>query len=263
MASLWDILRCGGQAQVHLAQASCALLVGVIATGCALDDRALSESDPSHLGVSEGGAGDAGSSSGPAVVHQPEPIKLPVCSYSEGAVAPGCETLAANAGFSKDTDGWQQEPYSIKLEWNAGDAGGSSSSGSILVTNSMDNTIDGLAPGGGMQCLDAEPGATYAMAGDVFIPKGQGAGLIGDGPYTGQAGLSILFWRGKDCQDTQPTLGRLQSDLVEAAGVWTHVQGSGLAPEGIGSMSIRVLTIKSFKEAKFQAQFDNVLLQKR
>lgn len=264
MASSWDTLCGGSRANVCLTPSSLAvLLIGALATGCALDDRTLGEADSGHLDTGDGGAGDTGGGPATSGTHQPEPIDLPICSYSDGAVAPGCETLAANAGFSKDTAGWEQEPYSIKLEWDAGDAGGSSSSGSIVVTNSMDNTIDGLAPGAGMQCLDAEPLATYAMAGDVFVPEGQGAGLIGDGPYVGQAALSILFWRGRGCKDTQPTLGRVQTNVIEEAGAWKHVQGSGVAPEGIGSMSIRLLTIKSFKEAKFQAKFDNVLLQKR
>ena len=266
MASLWDTLQSEGQASICLVQRSCcALFVGVLVTGCGLDTRTLNGADPQHLsGGGDGSAGDSSGTSTPNEMQPPDSVKLPICSYSGGQVTPGCETLAANPGFSRDTDGWQQEPYSIKIAWDAGDAGGNPTSGSIAVTNSMNNQmVDGLAPGGGMQCLGAVPGATYAMAGDVFIPDGQGAGLIGDGPYVGQAGLSILFWQGKDCQDSMPTLGRVQSNLVVDAGAWEHVQGSGTAPEGIGSMSIRVLTIKSYKEASFQARFDNVLLQKK
>ncbi len=267
MASLWDTLRSEGQAHACLAQAACCVLLGCgVATGCGLDDRTLNGVDSARLpGYGDGGAGDTISTAGASGTHAPAPIDLPVCSYSDAKVAPGCETLAANAGFSKDTDSWQQEPYSIKIEWDAGDAGGTSTSGSILVTNSLNNQyVNGLAPGGGTQCLSVVPNATYAMAGDVFIPEGQGAGLSGDGPYVGQAGLSILFWKGEGCQyETMPTLGRLQSNLVDEAGAWKHVEGSGVAPEGIGSMSIRLLTVKSYKEAQFQARFDNVLLQKR
>jgi hypothetical protein len=212
-----------------------------------------------------GGGGD-GSGRGPSgpSYNTPDPpeVDVPVCTYSEGEVSSGCESLAENPGFAKDAAGWLEEPYSIKLAWDELDADGTEGSGSLLVTNTMPGYTDGIAPGGGMQCLKATPGATYLMAADVFIPEGQGKSAVeGEGPFEGQAGLSLLFWQGQDCVDSNPTLANAQSNLIKEPGKWQHVEGAAIAPEGIGSLSIRVLTIKSFKELRFQARFDNVLLQ--
>jgi hypothetical protein len=101
------------------------------------------------------------------------------------------------------------------------------------------------------------------MAGDLFIPEGQGDGMPGGGPYVGEAGLSILFWPNTNCSDVEPTHGSFQTDLVQKVGVWTHVEGGAIAPDAAKAMSLRVLTIKPFKQFKFQALFDNVLLRQR
>jgi hypothetical protein len=187
---------------------------------------------------------------------------LPVCSYSRDATAPGCDTIVSNAGFSKDARGWQAEPLAITVGWQQADADGSPDSGSISVLNSMHGTVDGIAPGAGMQCLAASAGEIFDMAGDIYVPDGQGDGLPG-GPYVGKAGLSILFWPTENCADNLPSKGNSQTELVQEVGAWTHVQGSAIAPDGTLSMSVRVLTVKPFKEFNFNALFDNVLLQRR
>jgi len=264
MASLWDTLCYRGRTPVHLQKVAtpCLLMTTLLVAGCALDTRKLRTTDPENPG-SAGAGGD--STTHPSTGMQallPDPSEIPVCSYSEGTVVPGCETLAKNAGFAKDTDGWQQEPYAIDIGWTPGDAGGDASSGSMLVTNSLfSENNNGINPGGGMQCLDVTPGAAYVMAGDVYIPDGQGDGKMG--PYVGQAGLSIFFWRGKDCSDTTPTLMNFQTKLVTEVGKWRHVAAGAVAPESAVSMSIRMLTIKPFKEFSFKAEFDNVLLQEK
>jgi hypothetical protein len=245
----------------HLTTKLVSLFVCALLSACALDTRTL-ETTPSQMNGS-GGDGDGGAPPGPTY-NAPDPpnVDVPVCSYSEGGVSNDCESLAKNPGFTNDAEGWLEEPYSIKLAWDEADASGNGGSGSLLVINTMPGYTDGIAPGGGMQCLKARPGATYLMAADVFIPEGQGASAIeGEGPFQGQAGLSLLFWKGDDCKDTMPTLANAQSNLIKDPGKWQHVEGVAIAPEGIGSLSIRVLTIKSFKELRFQARFDNVLLQ--
>ena len=229
--------------------------------GCALDTRDLQTTASAHAGSSN----SAGSSStiGSGSNKPPEPAELPICTYDDGQVQPGCETLAANAGFTKDTDGWEPEAYSIAIKWDSGDASHDPSSGSISVTNSMLGTVEGLAPGGGTQCLPATQGQIYDMAGDVFIPKGQGAGVMNSGPYVGEAGLSVLFWPDENCSDTTPTKANFQTNLVRDTEAWTHVEGGAVAPDGTKAMSVRVLTVKAFKQFSFKALFDNVLLKPR
>lgn len=260
MALLRDTFCVGGFPGTHLTNALVGVLACTLLSACGLDTRTLETGDQ-HL---NGNGGEGGVPPGPTYggTNTPPDVDVPVCSYSEGAVDGGCESLAENPGFAKDADGWQEEPYSIKLAWDENDADGTDGSGSLLVTNTMPGYTDGIAPGGGMQCLEAVPGATYLMAADVFVPEGQGQSAVeGEGPFEGQAGLSLLFWKGKDCNDINPTLGNAQSNLVKDPGKWQHVEGVAIAPEGVESLSIRVLTIKSFKELRFSARFDNVLLQ--
>lgn len=260
MALLRDTFCLGGSPCSHLMNPVVALLACALLSACSLDTRTL-ETDDRHL---NGNGGDGGGAPGPTYGGNDTPpdVDVPLCSYSKGLVDGACESLAENPGFAKDADGWREEPYAIKLAWDASDASGMDGSGSLLVTNTMPGTTDGIAPGGGMQCLAAVPGAIYLMAADVFVPEGQGQSAVeGEGPYEGQAGLSLLFWQGKNCNDINPTLGNAQTNLVKEPGKWQHVEGVAIAPEGVESLSIRVLTIKSFKELRFSARFDNVLLQ--
>lgn len=260
MASSWD-----GNLQVEertSLRAGAIALVGVscLVGGCALDTRTLEAAAGS--GNSAGSAGNSSISGGNS--KPPEPIELPVCAYGAGASVPaGCETIAENAGFTKDVEGWNPEAYSIKIGWEVSDAAAEPDSGSIAVTNTMFGTVDGLAPGAGTQCIPVTPGAVYDMAGDLYIPDGQGEGMPGGGPYVGEAGLSILFWPNADCSDIEPTQGNFQTDLISRVGTWVHVEGAAVAPDAAKAMSLRVLTVKPFKQFKFQALFDNVLLRQR
>jgi hypothetical protein len=263
MALLWDGCPHLLDQLGSVARATSALaLLGACCTlaGCALDTRTLEAANASG----SSGAGGTSSSGSGSASKPPPPIDLPICEYPGGAsIQPGCDTIAENAGFTQDITGWDPEAYSIKIDWEAGDAKAAPDSGSIAVTNTMFGTSDGLAPGAGTQCIPATPGATYDMAGDVFIPEGQGDGMAGGGPYVGEAGLSILFWANPDCSDVEPTHGSFQSDLVLTTGAWIHVEGGAVAPDVAKAMSLRVLTIKPFKQFKFKALFDNVLLRER
>jgi hypothetical protein len=266
----------GGQTKVHSRRLPrctpfvASLLVAATA-GCAVDDRTLLAANASGGTSSNSGAGSSGLGNGFAAA--PAQIDLPVCSYSTSTkVEPGCETLVSNAGFSADTSGWAEEPLSITIGWDEGDATGSDSSGSIAVINSMHGRKDGIAASGGTQCLAAVPGKIYDMAADVLIPDGQGSGYVpddkkmelGEAPYVGRAGLSILFWPNDECSNTeQSLLPSFQTDLVEDVDAWSRVEGAAQAPDGAASMSVRVLTVKPFQEYNFKALFDNVLLRER
>jgi len=234
-------------------------------SGCAVDARELEKEGIPQAGSDSGpSAGAAGeSSTGGSVGEPPPPEDIPVCSFAGRTVMGGCETLAANPGFDSSTNGWQEEPIAMQVSWSQDDAEQNSSSGSIVVTNALNGATEGVALGAGMQCLPAKAGTTYVMAGDVFIPEHQDEGLMDGGPYVGRAGIGLLFWRGKGCSDTMPTLGGAQTELIDTTGKWVHVDGSAVAPDGIESMSVRVLTAKDFREFRFKAMFDNVLVQAR
>jgi hypothetical protein len=219
------------------------LAVALLSAGCSLDTRTLGGAE---LGGTSGSSGSGAAGSGSQAGSRPS-IDLPVCSYSEANVEPGCESIVSNAGFAETIDPWAVEPLAIAAFWDEGDADGSADSGSISVINSMHGVNVGLASGGVLQCLPASPGQVFGMAGDVYIPEGQGEGL----PAVSE-----------NCSQTSPTSASFQTNLVQDTGTWTHVEGSAVAPDSAKSMSVRVLTVKSFKQFKFKAIFDNVLLQR-
>jgi hypothetical protein len=234
-------------------------------SGCAVDSRTLYAAGDQG-GSAQGGTSASSAGSGSST-KPPDPIPLPMCSYSE-EVEPGCETIVMNAGFEAGIDGWRAEPLAIDVDWAQDDATGADQSGSISVLNHMHGKTGGLAAAGGMQCLRTSPGTIYDMAGDIFVPEGQGDGVdernqIVEKAYVGQAGLSLLFWPNDACSDATPSKAAFQTSLVTEPGKWLHVEGTARAPEGTQSMSMRVLTVKSFLQFSFEARFDNVLLQER
>jgi hypothetical protein len=242
------------------------LLAGMVtlpSLACSIDSRTLYTADDPRLAQDgdPSSSGGRGSGSGGGAIRPPDAVSLPDCSYS-GATKPGCETLVDNAGFGSDVEGWEAEPLAIAVAWSPRDAEGSNDSGSIAVLNTMHGKNEGVAPGGGRQCLPAIPGAIYDMAGDVFIPSGQGEGYMTDG-LVGSAGLSILFWPNDDCSLQAPSLKSFQTALVSEEDEWQRVEGAAIAPDLAASMSVRVLTVKPFLQFQFEAYFDNVLLQER
>lgn len=258
MARLW------APACIQRGAAVSTLLLASSLTACTLDVRTLSSGEGGSTG--DGGTAGtqsfgnrSGSGSAPAV-------DVPVCSYP--TAEPGCDSMIDNAGFVDSIDPWRAEPLAIKARWSKDDANGSEDSGSLIVINTMHGSNLGIAPGAAMHCLPASPGEVFGMAADIFIPEGQGDGLeatkeLPGPPFLSQAGLGLLFWPTPDCSATAATQGSFQTKLVEEAGVWHHVEGSAIAPVTAGSVSVRTLTVKPFRQFAFEARFDNVLLQRK
>src|SRR5512144_928478 len=80
------------------------------------------------------------------------------------APAPG-QSLLVNSTFDHDVSGWDKWGAS-QLAWSSADARGSSSSGSIVVTNS--GTIESESQGI-EQCVALEAGKTYVLSGRARI----------------------------------------------------------------------------------------------
>jgi hypothetical protein len=240
------------------------LACGMSLAACALDVRTLSSGEGGSSGVgAEGGTMSFGNRSGSGSA---PPVDVPVCSYP--TADPGCSSIIDNAGFLDGIEPWRAEPLAIAARWSQDDANGARDSGSITVVNTMHGSNVGIAPGAAMQCLPAAPGEVFGMAADIFIPEGQGDGLeatdkLPGPPFLSQAGLGLLFWPTADCSATAATQGSFQTNLVEEAGVWHHVEGSAVAPLTAGSVSVRTLTVKPFRQFAFEARFDNVLLQRK
>jgi len=230
----------------------------VSALGCSLDTRHFRKGSSSDSGGSSnpasGTAGDT--SNGGSASTEPLPDD---CDYSKDA-RPECQSLVQNPGFAVDTDGWNAEMGPLTVTWSTQDATGDADSGSLSLENAFYGEADGPIALGSFQCLPATPGKTYAIAGDVFVPEGQGDGWDG-GTYTAGAGFSVIFKDDSTCQGH--TLSNFTSDLVTDTEVWTHSEATGVAPRGAGSMNVRLITLKNFREYKFEALFDNVLMSAR
>lgn len=237
-----------------------AALFSAALLSCALDDRALAP----KAGVA-GAAGTAGSnepantagsggSAGLGVPLAPLPVD---CDFS-GSSPTECATAIENPGFNSGTTPWSAEPGPVTLSWYEEDALEEASSGSLSVVNALTGEASGPASVGAVQCLETSAGQIYGLAADVFIPNGQGDGLDG-GPYLASAGLSMIFKDGPGC--TGFTVGNATSDLVDAAGGWAHVEGKAIAPQGATSVAVRLVTFKSFRQFRFEARFDNVLVK--
>jgi hypothetical protein len=193
---------------------------------------------------------------------------IPLCSYSRSSIDEGCQTLVENPGFATNVAGWTAENVGISESWVNIDEGKSTSSGSIVVTNSnysMDNTAKGgTAPGGARQCIPITGNTSYDFAVDIYIPAGQGAGYKGGDGYPGNyssfASLSGFFYPDDAC--AEQSLGKnFASDAVQIAGEWVHVKGTAISPKDVHSMAVRLATGKPFPQYTFEAHFDNVLVR--
>ncbi|HVY31344.1 MAG TPA: hypothetical protein VHB79_32550 [Polyangiaceae bacterium] len=204
--------------------------VAMLTVGCGVDDRPLSQGS----------------------------AEIPVCVYDE-AVGPGCDTLVANPGFEKGISGWKPD-MGVLSNWVADDAYASDRSGAIRVLNLLQDSADDLLPGAAAQCVAVSAGASYDMAGDIFIPEGQHSIQADEASAVGAAGLSLLFFPDAACADE--SIGSVDSDMADHAGTWTHVTGTGEAPPETRAVQIRLGTLPA-ESKRFEALFDNILLRAR
>lgn len=237
----------------------CALSLSAVIS-CALDDRTLAQR--ASIAGAAGGAGSgqpsgAAGNGGSAGQAAPLPPLPDDCDYSSG-VPTGCDTAIANPGFNADTTPWSAEAGPVTLSWYRDDALQEPSSGSLSIVNALTGEATGPASMAAAQCLNTSPGQIYGLAADVFIPNGQGDGLDG-GPYVATAGLSMIFKDGPDCMGF--TVGNATSELADEPGVWSHREGKAVAPQGAVSVAVRLVTFKSFRQYRFEARFDNVLVK--
>lgn len=226
---------------------------------CALDVRDLAPRVTSAGAAGVAGPAPsvqagAGGAAGSAVVVPPLPDD---CDFSTG-VPDGCETVVDNPGFDTGTPPWVAEVGQVTLSWNQSDALESKGSGSLSVINSMAGTADGVASRGAVQCLATTPGQVYGLAADLFIPGGQGDGADGE-TFVANAGLGMIFYDTANCNGM--TVGSATSDLLDETGKWSHREGKAIAPQGAASVAMRLLALKNFRQYRFEARFDNILVK--
>ena len=231
----------------------------LVCASCAVDERTLltSGAGAASAGNFSGNAGQA--SEGGAAGEGP----LPRCNYLGTTVEDGCESLVSNPGFALNVAGWTAENVGVLEGWLGVDANQDEGSGALIVTNSNYSDEDaaklGVATGAARQCVSIGSGRAYAVAADVFIPKDQGKGL--EGNYTSSAALSVFFYSLDGCGGQ--TVGSFTSDAIQVSDEWVHLEGLPKVPKEAQSMAVRLATLKPFRQYKFEAYYDNVLVKER
>lgn len=233
----------------------------LVVAACSVDDRTLVPDDAlGGLGAAGNGAAGLGAGDG----GDGGEVSFPLCDYSGSAGDPGCETLVENPGFATNAAGWVAEPVGVMEDWRSEDANQSPVSGSLAVVNKNyseeEDAKAGTAGGGARQCITLHDGTLLDLAADVFIPKDQGAGFMGN-TYVSTATLSVFFYGEAGCVGQNSS--NFTSHPVQTEDEWIHVAETTRLPRGAHSMAVRLATLKPFRQFSFQAQFDNIYVRER
>jgi hypothetical protein len=182
------------------------------------------------------GPGGGGSSSGGAG-------GAPACD--DGVGVDGGTTLR-NTDFNCDTWGWQSD-LQASIAWNSKDSGGSSSSGSISVTNNEVDHLDGYQAYGAWQCVAVSGSGLYQVTAQGFRPDTR------DSAYME---INFYFYNEPNCQGA---LGAYDQSQVknDVTGQWVTLSHATNAA-GYKSMAVRLSVDKPYKTEPVQAFFDAV-----
>lgn len=241
-------------------------------SGCAVDDRLLLQSDGGGAGgstVGRAGAGpnqgntagngvagkgsadspteggSSGEGGGPSLV-------LPGCPDLDGSGVSDCEeTIVENASFSNGYLPWTPEA-DILLGWRPEDASAAEQPGLVTLTSARVLNSDSLATAGVSQCVTVNEIGAFVFSAHLFIPREQGGG---------SASLGALFFATENCSDA--AIGAFMAPVLATVGEWVVSAADAQVPFGTRSISVRLLTIKPFRQKSLEVLFDDVLVRKR
>jgi hypothetical protein len=139
------------------------------------------------------------------------------------------QNLLTNSSVDQDTAGWMLSATDVdrgSLSWSAVDSEGSPSSGSLLVSNTQDNSLDFTTA---EQCVPVTAGQEYRLSLEILIPEGQDP--LGDTAY------NTLFYDGTECDGAY--LGNASSPNFATRGEWTvKTRMDIVAPDGARSARV-------------------------
>lgn len=249
-----------------------ALIVGVVSSGCAVDDRTLVESQGGGGGQAasgrggtaspRSGAGAGGVAGAPTAGSLAEAgqggdggggaIEPPGCPDLDGSGVGDCdETLATNASFDHGYGSWVPEP-DILLSWRPEDASAAPQPGLVSLTSARVLQSDSFATAGASQCIPVTEIGAYTISVHLFIPRGQGGG---------SGGIGALYFATENCRDA--ALNAYMSPTLPTVGEWVVAGGEAQVPLGTRSILVRLLTVKPFRQQSLEVLFDDVLVRKR
>ena len=204
----------------------------------------------SNGGTTNGGTTNGGTSGAPATsagsAGQGGSVFNGPCGDLNHDLVDDCsQTLVQNSRFDTSASNWDAEP-GLTVTWNAGDASGKPTSGSLLLSHTGD-------PGtmiGARQCIPATPDTTYDVAARIMLTAGQG-----------QGGVNVYLFDDDACQ------GNFVAGNTPIAGgetgKWTELLGTLWVRGGVHSMYVRLVAAKPMSQQSLSVLIDDVLITKR
>jgi hypothetical protein len=161
----------------------------------------------------------------------------------------GAQNLVQNSSFDINLAGWTSfgPTGASSAAWDSLDSGGSSVSGSALLTNSASgaSTSSGL-----LQCVPVVPNISYVAAMKVRVP--------GSVTSAGYLALQVNWFTGTNCSGTiTPT----STQFYPPTDAWTAVKTSPLtAPANAVTAQVLPYIFKIYAGGTYQARVDDVTL---
>lgn len=177
---------------------------------------------------------------------------------SSGAVAPGCkdldsdgvpdcdETLVKNASFDANAASWVADE-GVEQGWAQDDADEHASSGSLTLTNTTSEDVNGYTLGGTAQCIPVEETNSYHFVAQMYVSDGQGEG---------NGGVNLWFFNLPNCEGS---IVSATTKLEGVTGQWQLVYANPPTPMDAHSVAVRLVVAKPYRNPKFAVSFDNVL----
>jgi hypothetical protein len=159
------------------------------------------------------------------------------------------QNLVQNSSFNINLAGWTSfgPTGAYSAVWDSLDSGGSSVSGSALLTNSASGTS---TSSGLFQCVPVVPNVSYVAAMKVRVP-----GAVASAGYLA---LQVNWFTGTNCSGMiSPT----STQFIPPVDVWTAVRTSPLtAPANAATASVQPYIFKVYAGGTYQARVDDVTL---
>jgi len=201
--------------------------------------------------TSQGGSVTNGGSSGSTSAGSGGTVDDSPCGDVDQNGVQDCqETLAKNAAFDTNVDGWIADPGVTKV-WQADDARGKAS-GSVRLTFATSNGGSGWVLAAVGQCVPAWSEQEFEVGARSFIPTGQGGG---------RSEVSLAVFSEDDCHGG--FLDSLVPVLSAETGSWQSLHGNVKMPAGTRSVLVRLAASKPGSQASLEVHFDDILFRKK
>lgn len=139
--------------------------------------------------------------------------------------------LLVNPSLDEGIGSWMLDENDRKFDrgtigWSPADAEGSSSSGSLVVTNTQESDLPYVAA---IQCVPVLPGTEYRLTVEYLIPEGQEPAV--------QVSANSIFYSAADCSGNID--GASIPGVHDEEGAWTERSTEGIvAPDGARSARV-------------------------